>query len=85
MSSNENTLKKMPTNETLLVLSACTHAHMDTHTHTHTHYFLDAHHYAQQALWHFRMTCHSFYCFHLATVKVARPVTTGAAVLDANS
>lgn len=53
MSSNENTLKKMPTNETVLIPSTCTHAPIDsqTHTHTNTHpIFLPAHHYAQQAL-----------------------------------
>lgn len=61
------------------------HELMPTWTHTHTPYFLDAHHYAQQASWHFRMTCHSFYCFHLATVKVARPVRTGAAAPNANT
>lgn len=33
--------------------------------------FFDAHYYAQQVLWQFGLTCHSFYSFHLATVKVA--------------
>lgn len=73
---NENTLKTIPTDVMVYKHSTCTHTHTQTFTHMP---LLDIHHYTQQDLWQFRMTCHSLDCFHLATLKAARLVMKGAA------